>query len=92
MKEKQKYISRYEKEKGGSYTFCGWRLCITRCKVRYVRYFSDKVYQTPEAGLAEALEERERILAELKQVQSGDVAEYFRQRRRLDYEKQLEKR
>ncbi len=85
METKQKYISRYEKTKGGGYTFCGWRLCITRNKERYVRYFSDKSYPTPEAGLEAALAARERILSDLQSVKTEDVAEYFRKCRRLSH-------
>lgn len=85
METKQKYISRYEKTKGGGYTFCGWRLCITRNKERYVRYFSDKSYPTPEDGLKAALTARDKILTELETVKPEEVVEYFRQCRRSEY-------
>lgn len=85
METKQKYISRYEKTKGGGYTFCGWRLCITRNKERYVRYFSDKTYPTPEDGLKAALTARDKILTELETVKPEEVVEYFRQCRRSEH-------
>ena len=85
METKQKYISRYEKTKGGGYTFCGWRLCITRNKERYVRYFSDKAYPTPEDGLKAALTARDKILTELETVKPDEVVEYFRQCRRSEH-------
>lgn len=82
MEQKHKYISRYEKEKGNSYTFCGWRLCITRSKERFVRYFSDKDYDTPLAGLKAVLAERDAMLADLESGKVLNVADYFRQRRK----------
>ncbi len=85
MDRKHKYVSRYEKEKGGGYTFCGWRLCITRNKERYVRYYSDKQYKSPEAGLLAALAERDKILNDFHAGRVADVADYFRLLRRLAY-------
>ena len=90
MEQKHKYISRYEKEKGASYTFCGWRLCITRNKERFVRYFSDKDFDTPAASLKAALNERDAMLADLDSGQVPNVAAYFRQRRRVSCKKQVE--
>ncbi len=84
METKHKYISRYEKAKGGGYTFCGWRLCITRDKERYVRYFSDKQYTNSQAALLAALEAREKILEDFRQGKVGNTAEYFRMCRRLE--------
>lgn len=81
MESKHKYISRYEKEKGGGYTFCGWRLCITRNKERYVRYYSDKKYGTPENSYQAAQAERDAMLAELASGTVTDVSAYFRARR-----------
>ena len=90
MEQKHKYISRYEKEKGSSYTFCGWRLCITRCKERFVRYFSDKDFESSEAGLQAALAERNRMLADLDSGKVQNVAHYFQQRRKETLNKQLD--
>ncbi|MBQ4614135.1 MAG: hypothetical protein IJB31_04320 [Akkermansia sp.] len=85
MENKHKYISRYEKEKGGGYTFCGWRLCITRNKERYVRYYSDKTFGTPESSCKAALAERDALLAELNSGKVTDVAAFFRTRRQATY-------
>lgn len=90
MEQKYKYISRYEKEKGRSYTFCGWRLCITRSKERFVRYFSDKDFDTPQAALKAALSERDAMLADLGSGKVLHVADYFRQRRKCAPQKQVE--
>ena len=90
MEQKHKYISRYEKEKGRSYTFCGWRLCITRSKERFVRYFSDKDFDTPQAALNAALTERDTMLADLASGKVSNVADYFRQRRKCVPTKQVE--
>lgn len=80
--KKHKYISRYEKEKGGSYTFCGWRLCITRNKERYVRYFSDRRFNGAQAALIAALAERDEMLADLASGRISDTSEYFSSQRR----------
>ncbi len=60
-------ITRYEASMGGSYSFKGWRLCITRQKERFVRYFSDREHGgDADRALGEALKMRENILAELE--------------------------
>ncbi len=58
-------ITRYEAGKGRSYSFKGYRLCITRQKERFVRYFSDREYGSADKALAAALAMREEILAGL---------------------------
>ncbi len=62
-----RYITRYNGQKGSRNTFCGWRLCITRQKEVFVRYFTDREYETREKALAAALEMRDVMLAELAQ-------------------------
>lgn len=64
--EKQRYITRYEAEKGSSYTFRGWRLCITRQGERFVRYFSDLKCGGADNGLALAMEMRDKLLDALE--------------------------
>lgn len=65
--DKHRYITRYNGSKEGRNTFCGWRLCMTRQKEVYVRYFTDRQYGSQEEGLKAALEVRENMLAELEQ-------------------------
>lgn len=65
--ETHRYITRYNGKKGTRNTFCGWRLCITRQKETYVRYFTDREYQDSEASLAAALETRDVMLRELEE-------------------------
>ena len=60
-----RYITRYNGQKGTRNSFCGWRLCITRQKETYVRYFTDKEYGDTEASLAAALAIREAMLTEM---------------------------
>lgn len=62
-----RYITRYNGQKGTRNSFCGWRLCITRQKETYVRYFTDREYGDAEASLAAAMSVRESILAEMGQ-------------------------
>ncbi len=73
---KDKHITRYENTKGASYTFCGWRLCITRRKARFVRYFSDREYGSPEAGREAAIRMRDEMLSQLNE-QGMSVREVF---------------
>lgn len=61
----QRYITRYNGKKGTRNTFCGWRLCITRRKETYVRYFTDREYGDADASKAAALETRDAMLGEL---------------------------
>ncbi len=75
-------ITRYEKGMGSSYSFKGWRLCISRQKERFVRYFSDREHGgDAQVALEAALKMREDIMAELA---AGDVApaELFRRYRK----------
>lgn len=78
--DKNKYITRYQADKGNSYTFCGWRLCITRRGERFVRYFSDLKCGGAEKGLAAALSMRDALLAELERrpLESETVFREFR--------------
>lgn len=60
-----RYITRYNGQKGSRNTFCGWRLCMTRQKEVFVRYFTDREYETSEKSLAAALEMRDEMLEKL---------------------------
>ncbi len=46
--------------------FQGWRVCLSRSRKQFTRYFSDKVYGSEEGSFAAALELRDRLLAELE--------------------------
>lgn len=63
---KHRYITRYNGQKGTRESFCGWRLCITRQKETFVRYFTDKEYGGSESALTAALALRETMLAEME--------------------------
>ena len=63
--EMHRYITRYNGQKGTRNTFCGWRLCITRSKETFVRYFTDREYENAESSLAAALATRDAMLNEL---------------------------
>ncbi len=65
------HITRCEKEFGA---FNGWRFCITRCKQRLVRYFSDLEYGSPQKALAEAEAFRERIYTLLAENPDDEAA------------------
>ncbi len=82
---KEKYITRYGQEKGQGYTFKGWRLCITREGVRFVRYFSDLKNGGPEQSLAAAVAMRDSMLEELA-GENADRGEIFNRYRRLGNE------
>ena len=58
-----RYITRYNGQKGTHNTFCGWRLCITRQKETYVRYFTDREYADADKALQAALQTRDAMLA-----------------------------
>lgn len=60
---KHRYITRYNGQKGTHNTFCGWRLCITRQKETYVRYFTDREYADADKALQAALQTRDAMLA-----------------------------
>ena len=62
-----RYITRYNGQKGTRNTFCGWRLCITRRKETYVRYFTDREYAGSAKALEAALTTRDAMLADLAQ-------------------------
>lgn len=78
--DKQKYLTRYESGKGGSYTFCGWRLCVTRKGDRFVRYFSDLKCGGSENGLKAAMAMRDALIADLEQnpTKAGEVFQKYR--------------
>lgn len=72
-----KNITRYTYEKTA---FQGWRLCLSRNKVQYVRYFADKGAGSAEAALAEARRVRQCIwddLAALSSLDAASVAQVF---------------
>lgn len=58
-----RYITRYNGQKGTRNTFCGWRLCITRHKENYVRYFTDREYADASGALQAAVEIRDAMLS-----------------------------
>ncbi|MBR1982707.1 MAG: hypothetical protein IKA23_08155 [Akkermansia sp.] len=64
--ETYRYITRYNGKKGTRNTFCGWRLCMTRQKETYVRYFTDREFESEQAALEAALSIRDAMLAELE--------------------------
>ncbi len=75
-------ITRYEAAMGGSYSFKGWRLCITRQKERFVRYFSDREHgEDADRAFAEALKMRDAILAELNESGESPGAVFARFRK-----------
>lgn len=79
---KERYITRYEAAKGQSYTFVGWRLCITRKGERFVKYFSDLKFGDAQASLAAAIKLRDAIEAAMEQGVS-DYRAFFNMFRRL---------
>ncbi len=75
-------ITRYEAGMGSSYSFKGWRLCITRQKERFVRYFSDREHGgSAELAFAEALKMRDAIIAELEAAHAVPSAVFERFRK-----------
>jgi hypothetical protein len=62
----QRYITRYNGKKGSRNTFCGWRLCITRQKETYVRYFTDREFGGMEESLSAALAIRASMMSEME--------------------------
>ncbi len=75
-------ITRYEAGMGGTYSFSGWRLCITRRKERFVRYFSDREHGgEADLALAEALKMRETIMRELESGREAPAAVFARFRK-----------
>ena len=79
---KEKYITRYEADKGQSYTFLGWRLCITRRGERFVKYFSDLKYGSADSSLAAAVQMRD---AMIQTMEKGvvDYKSFFNEYRRM---------
>ena len=81
--EKIRYITRYNGQKGTRKSFCGWRLCITRQKETYVRYFTDIEYESSDKSLAAALEIRDAMLAEMKAGASfSELCEQYHKKRK----------
>ncbi len=79
---KTRNITRYEAGMGGTYSFKGWRLCITRQKERFVRYFSDREHGgDADAALKKALRMREDIIAELNNGKEAPAAVFARFRK-----------
>ncbi|MCQ2364989.1 MAG: hypothetical protein MJ051_05500 [Akkermansia sp.] len=60
-----KNITRYDGGQGPKKGFCGWRLCLTRRKEVFVRYFTDKEYGSDKLSLEAALKMRAEMLEEL---------------------------
>lgn len=60
-----KNITRYDGGQGPKKGFCGWRLCLTRSKEVYVRYFTDREYGSDKLSLEAALKMRSEMLEEL---------------------------
>ena len=80
---KEKYITRYEATKGESYTFVGWRLCITRRGERFVRYFSDIRCGGNENALTAARRMRDEMLQAMEEGVEN-YKEFFNHYRRLE--------
>lgn len=79
---REKYICRYDAEKGKNYTFVGWRLCITRQGQRFVRYFSDLEYGSKEKSYEAALSMRDAMMRDMENEVS-DYREFFNYYRRM---------
>lgn len=60
-----KNITRYDGGQGPKKGFCGWRLCLTRSKEVFVRYFTDREYGSDKASLEAAQAMRAEMLEEL---------------------------
>ncbi|MBR2144710.1 MAG: hypothetical protein IJ956_04155 [Akkermansia sp.] len=65
--EKLRYLTRYNGQKGTPKSFQGWRLCITRRKETFVRYFTDLEHGSCECAMQAAMEMRDAMLAEMEQ-------------------------
>lgn len=63
--QNHRYLTRYNGQKGARNSFCGWRLCITRQKEVYVRYFTDREHGGMEQAQEAALKIRDAMLAEM---------------------------
>lgn len=71
-----KNITRYNGGDGDRKGFRGWRLCITRRKEVFVRYFTDREFGSEEASLQAALAMRQEIQEALATF-TGEPAELF---------------
>lgn len=81
--EKIRHITRYNGQKGTRKSFCGWRLCLTRQKETYVRYFTDIEYGDSDKSLAAALEIRDAMLAGMAAgVPFPELCERYRKNRK----------
>ncbi len=67
---RSKNITRYTYEKT---SFQGWRLCLSRKKCLFVKYFPDRAYASPEAALAAAEALRDAVLDALTGLVSTDA-------------------
>ncbi len=68
---RSKNITRYTYERT---SFQGWRLCLSRKKCLFVKYFPDRTYESPEAALAAAEKVRQGILDALAADGAVDAA------------------
>lgn len=71
-----KNITRYNGGDGDRKGFRGWRLCITRSKEVFVRYFTDREFGSEEASLEAALAMRQEMQDALATF-TGEPAELF---------------
>lgn len=60
-----KNITRYDGGQGPKKGFCGWRLCLTRSKEVFVRYFTDREFGNDKLSLEAALKMRAEMLEAL---------------------------
>ncbi len=78
-----RYITRYNGQKGSINTFCGWRLCMTRRKETFVRYFTDREYKGSEEALAAALAVRDAMMnAEAQGMDFARICQEYRKTRK----------
>ncbi len=77
MTSSTRNITRYTYMKAA---FQGWRVCISRERQKFTRYFSDKTFGSEELSFEAARELRDHILAEL-QAEPGNVAGVFARHR-----------
>lgn len=70
-----KNITRYTYDKT---SFQGWRLCLSRKKRLYVKYFADRAFGSEEASLAEAQKVRQQILDEMAALSSFEIEDIDR--------------
>lgn len=76
-----KNITRYNGGSEPGKGFCGWRLCITRSKEVFVRYFTDREFGGQDPALEAALNMREEILAALATAEASPVEVFARYRK-----------